>query len=84
MIIVIVIVRMIMIIIRVIVIIINDSNNQTIMIMIIAPKDSKPKKRLRENRAITHIEDNHTRGTVLPCFLGVSSGEWVDRVLRRY
>ena len=39
-------------------------------------KDSKPKKRLRENRAITHIKDNNTHGIALfvwSIFLGLES-----------
>ena len=47
-------------------------------------RDSEPKKRLRENRAMTHIEDNSAHSIVLfswSLFLGfgVSSGEFLDR-----
>ena len=39
-------------------------------------RDSKPKKRLRENRPITHIKDNNTHGIGLfpwSLFLGLES-----------
>ena len=48
-------------------------------------RDSKPKKRLRENRAIIHIKDNNTHGIALFSWslllgLGESSGESLDIV----
>ena len=48
-------------------------------------KDSKSKKRLRENKVIIHIKDNNTQ--YRPAFLesllgfGVSSGEFLDVVV---